>query len=300
MTEQNALFTTELITLEDVSRVYPPKPLLGWHPPIYEGATLAVGRAIYEYVPQRAVDAWTSLVVDLAREFAPGNLWLLPTYARLPYPYAVFWPLASAFRTEKESGRRFDWFVWMDDDVIVTKADIRHLLAAAQAHDLKFIAACPYDRCAPYSPSIVEKVDGTPFKWVKAPPSGSYPVAMTGFNLCLFRRDIFDIVPEPWFGVCAPTKGFSGVAPDWWWSIQMEKAGLQPWVCCDTNVIHLRPDGESCRKTSEEYYATHNVAESGMLEDRQIYTSPNSGAMMTRPPKFRDGRMEYELGTNMP
>lgn len=299
MDQEIPYFTTDLITLEDVSRAYPTRELLNPHPAIFSGAVLAFGRAVYETVPRRAVDALFKLGIDLARDFAPGNLWALPTYGRLTYPYAVYWPLACAFEYEREQGRRFDYFLWADDDVLFDISDVIAMTKAMKAHDAPFMAAVPYDRMRPHSPAIVEKLDGQPYKWVKAPPSGSYPVCMTGFNLCLFRRDIFEKVPEPWFGVCAPAKGFSGIAPDWWWSVQMEKAGIQPWVCCDTNVIHLAEGVDACRATSETYFASHDVTDLGILSDKTLHTSPNTGAIMTVPPTFPDGRGEYTQGTNL-
>lgn len=292
-------FKTDIITLEDVTRTYPEQELLAYQPPAYNGPVLAVGRAVYESMPQQAVDSWTAFCLDIARDFAPGNLWMMPTHPRLTYPYAVYWPLAGAFRIEREQKRRFDYFLWMDDDVLFKKSDVMALLRASQQNDAPFVAALPYDRNGPKSPSIVEKVDGQPFKWVKAPKSGSYPVAMTGFVLCLFRREIFDAVPEPWFGVCAPAKGFSGIAPDWWWSIQMSKVGIQPWVCCDTNVRHLGTNGVADRESSEAFFDSHDATAFGELDDRTLYTSQNTGAIMTKPPTFSDGRGEYEQASNI-
>lgn len=299
MPEQINPFETDLITMEHVSKVYPPKQMLNWHPAVFEGQVLAIGRAIFGDVPRLAVDSLLTLSMVLARQFSPGNLWMLPTYQRQTYPAAVYWPLACAFRAEHEQGRRFDWFLWMDDDILCTMEDIVKLRQAADVHNISFIAACPYDRNAPHSPSIVENLGDMAYKWVKAPPSGSYPVVMTGFNLCLFRRDVFEKVPEPWFGQAGLMKGSSGMYPDWWWSRQMGKVGLQPWVCCDTNVTHLCECGKVDKAFSEQYFATHDVTQSGILYDKNLYISPNTGATMTVCPEFGDGRSEYEQSSNL-
>lgn len=293
------MLMADAITVEDVMHRYPPKQMLNWHPPTYSGGVIAIGRAVYHSVPQKAVDSWTTFILSMSREFAPGNLWIMPTYERLTYPAAVYWPLGCAFKMEKEQGRRFDYYLWADDDVMYTVDDVLKLLKASQAHDAPFMAAVPYDRMVPHSPAIVEKLNSDPFKWVKAPASGSYPVAMTGYNLVLFRRDVFEKVPEPWWGICAPSKGFSGIYPDWWWSIQMEKAGIQPWVCCDTDVSHLMPMVWANRERSEEYLETHDITEIGLLKDKTLYTSPNTGALMTRPPTYPDGRAEYVQEPNL-
>jgi len=273
--------------------------MLNWHPKVFDGQVLAVARAVWSCVPRLAIDSLLTFSMALARQFPPGNLWMLPTYARQTYPSAVYWPILCAFKAEAEQGRRFDWLLWCDDDVLFTMDDVVKLRLAADAHDAPFVAACPYDRMAPHSPAIVETLGGEAYKWVKAPPSGSYPVAMTGYNLCLFRRDVFEKVPEPWWGQAGLMKGSSGMYPDWWWSIQMEKAGLQPWVCCDTNVTHLCECGKANRAISEQYFDTHDVTQMGLLDDRKLYTSPNTGAIMTKPPRYQDGRIEYDQTTNL-
>ncbi len=285
-------FLTHRITLEDVSRAYPPKQLINYEPPKYNGEVLCVARAVYEAVPQKAADNRLRMLLSLGRDYAPGNLWLPVTYERLVYPYAVYWPLANAFAAEKEQGRRFDWLVWLDDDVMVSADDIRTLLKVAKEKDLRFIAATPYDRMPPHTPSVIEMVDGQPMKWVKAPKSGSYPVGMVGFVLCLFHRSVFDIVPEPWFGVCGPWKGFAGIALDWWWCLQMQKAGLQPWVCCDTDVIHLGHKQEIGRAYAETYFDQVGLPDMPGVP-QQTSVSPQTGAVVTLPPQYSDGRADF-------
>jgi len=281
---------TDWITLDDVSRTYPPLPLLNYEEPKYSGTVLAIGRAVYESAPQEATDSWGRFTYALARGYAPGNVWLLQTYERMSYPYAVYWPLACAFHQEREQKRRFDWYLWLDDDVIFDKSDLDMLLNEAQRRNLPFIAAVPYDRMPPHSPAVVEKVGPQSKKWVKAPEKGCYPVEMTGFNLCLFRRDVFELVPEPWFGICAPSKNFSGIAPDWWWCIQMKKAGLTPWVCCDTNVTHLGFKCRVNRATSEQYLGNMGLPNMPNQGNPVPHVSPNTGALVTDPPVYPDGR----------
>ena len=285
----------DLIQLSDVEAVIPPKPeLTGWASD-KDGPVVALGRAVYETQPQQSTDCLLHMVERLCREIHPGNLWLLPTYERLPYPYAVYWPLACAFQKEKTTGRKFDWYVWIDDDVMATGEDVMKLTEAAKKHGAPFMSAVPYDRFPPHSPSVVEFIDGQPYKWVRAPKSGCYPVLTVGLCLAVFHRSVFDLVPEPWFGVCSPSKGFSGLHPDWWWSYQMRKAKLQPWVCCDTNVVHLGHKLRVDRPRSEAWLDQVIPAKPALYSDMQAESraiSPVTGAEVIVPPYPEDGRTE--------
>jgi len=289
MVDDLSKFETSRITIEDVTRQYPIRDLPRYDKAVYGGPVLALGQAVYEAQPAKAAMNRQRLIESITRSFAPGNLWLLPMYERQTYPYAVYWPLASAFAMERKQGRRFDWYLWADDDALFAADDVLALSKAAAENNLLFVAAVPYDRLPPHSPSVVEDVEGKPYKWVKAPKSGTHPVKMTGFMLCLFHRSVFELVPEPWFGICGPSKGFSGVAPDWWWSVQMAKAGLQPWVCCDTDVTHLTTRGEINREFSEQFLAEHDPTEGQIVNDRTQHTL-STGAVVVEPPAYQDGR----------
>jgi len=281
------------ITLEDVMRAYPPKDdLVPWEP-TYGGPVVAIGRAVYETQPQEATDHLLRLQTHFARSIAPGNLWMLPTYERMPYPYAVYWPLGNAFHLEKKQQRRFDWFVWMDDDVLVSPEDIKALMAVADPVERPFVSALPYDRFEPHMPAVTEAVDGQLMKWVKAPKTGTYPCFHVGLCLAVFHRSLFDRVPEPWFAAMPPIKGFSGVAPDWWWCYQMNKANITPHVCCDANVIHLGRKLHVNREFSEQWNERSPRRDrfpDAAKERRTISTV--SGAEIVRPIVYPDGRSE--------
>lgn len=282
------------ITLEDVCRTYPPILDLDdeWKPQ-YSGPVVALGRAVYETQPQEATDNLLKLVGYFHRSLPPGNFWTLRTYERLPYPYAVYWPLANAFSKEKATKRRFDWFIWIDDDVLVSPQDIMLLMKAADPDKRPFVSALPYDRFEPHAPAVTEEMNGTLVKWVQAPPSGVYPCHHVGLCLAVFHRSLFDRVPEPWFAAMPPVKGFSGLAPDWWWSMQMHKAGLVPYVCCDTNVIHLGRKLHVEREYSEQWQATHpRMAEHIEMVPGRRKLSPASGATVVEPIPIDDARSD--------
>ena len=244
---------THVITLADVTKKYPPQLELMDFKPTFKGEVLAFGRAVYETQPQEATDMLLRLTRGLCDLYAPGNLWLLPTYERLPYPFAVYWPLGCAFKTEKEYNRRFDWFLWMDDDVLATPEDFMTLMAAADPVERPFVSALGYDRFPPHSPSVTEVVDHKILKWVKAPASGTHAVSHTGLCMALFHRSLSEKVPEPWFGISPPVLGVSGMNPDYWWSVQMSKANITPYICCDTNIDHLGRKLRVDREYSEQW-----------------------------------------------
>ena len=284
---------THTITLEDVARRYPPKTDLMDYKPEFKGEVLALGRAVYETQPQASTDMLLRLSRYLGDQYAPGNYWMLPTFERLPYPFAVYWPLACAFETEKAQGRRFDWFLWMDDDVIATPENFEALKSAANEHLRPFVSALPYDRFEPHAPAVTEFIDGEPKKWVKAPKTGTFAVSHVGLCMALFHRSLFDRVPEPWFGVSPPTMNRSGMNPDYWWSVQMNRAGIQPHVCCDAEVIHLGRKMRINREYSEQWQerSPRRGNHMDVLEaDNSI--SPATGAEVITPPKPRNGRSD--------
>ena len=282
-----------IITIEDVSRKYPPLKELSDYEPKFNGETLAFGRAVYETQPQESTDALLRLNRHLCHQYAPGNYWILPTYERLPYPFAVYWPLACAFETEKQQGRRFDWYLWMDDDVVASPADFEALKSAADEHLRPFVSALPYDRFEPHCPAVTEFIDGKPQKWIKAPETGTFAVSHVGLCMALFHRSLFDIVPEPWFGVSPPHLYGSGMNPDYWWSCKMNEAGISPFVCCDSKVIHLgrklHVNQQYAEQWQERSYKRVNHAD--ILEVDSI-VSPRTGATTIVPPKPRNGRSD--------
>ncbi len=285
------------ITIEDVSQVFKPQLSLTDYEPKYNGDVIAWGRAVYETQPQESVDADIRLAVELSRKYAPGNLWVLPTHERLPYPYAVYWPLCNAFQTEKNSGRRFDWFIWIDDDAIVTIKDWNAIMEVANPVDRPFVAALGYDRLPHHRPAVSEVIGGEQRMWLTAPKSGTYPVLTTGLVFAVFHRSLFEKVPEPWFGVSAPMKGSSGVAPDWWWSYRLHAAGITPHVCCDTNVIHMGRKLHINRAYSEKYTKMcdeQDLFKSDYIKQENRIVSEVTGAITIPVADVVDGRQENE------
>ncbi|HUT56880.1 MAG TPA: hypothetical protein VMY40_04385 [Anaerolineae bacterium] len=282
---------TYRITMEDVMRRYPPQPPLTDFEPKYKGEVLAVGRAVYETVNHESADFLVRLGAGLAYKYAPGNLWIHRTYGRLPYPHAVYWPLGCAFATEKAAGRRFDWYVWFDDDVLVEPRHIEMLLEAADPLNRPFVTALPIDRWEPHLPAITEIVDGKVKRWVLPPKTGTVPVAHTGLCLAVFHRTLFERVPEPWFGIAPPTLNSNGMNPDYWWSVQLMKAGIQPYVRCDCNPIHLgrnlHIDADYSRQWLERSPRRNEYPET---DPANRETSPTTGATVIDPPPRRNGR----------
>ena len=270
-----------LISIADVMAKYPPQECLDdWEPghKNYNGPTYAFARAVYETQPQ---------------ESTPSHLWQLPTYERLPYPYAVYWPLGCAFLKEKKENRRFDWLIWMDDDVLVHPRDLKALLDVADPDERPFVAALPYDRFEPHCPAVTEVVDGALRKWVKAPESGTHKCYHVGLCMAVFHRSLFERVPEPWFGAMPPMEGFSGIAPDWWWSYQMQKVDIDPYVCCDANVIHLGRKLRVERNYSEQWQERSPRAGNfpDMIDTARVIAP--SGASTAECKPHPDGRWKF-------
>ena len=181
----------------------------------------------------------------------------------------------------------------MDDDVLATSDDFNALMAAADPLLRPFVSAIPYDRFEPHCPAVTEIIDGKPKKWIKAPDSGTFAVSHVGLCMALFHRSLFDLVPEPWFGVVPPTVNGMGMNPDYWWSCQMGKAGISPHVCCDARVIHLGRKLHVDKNYSEEWQerSPRRVNHADQLEAESMVSS-RTGATVISPAKPRNGRRD--------
>ena len=229
----------------------------------YDSAEIvAFGTSIYQGARPAAYDSHRKISAALGAEFGP-NLWILPTNARMAYPYSALYAIASAFKTEQQVGRKFDWLFWVDDDVIVPTSAYRTLRDAADAVERPFVAAVGYDRRPPFHAAVWEwETTDAGLKlyrpWIDAKESGVHKVACTGLCAAVFHRSLFERVPEPWFAVVPAqvnheSGGISkGINPDTWWSRQCEKADVPVYVSCDLDVVHIGPNVPVCRETAKK------------------------------------------------
>ena len=220
---------------------------------------VAFGMAIFDGIKPLAYHSHRGLIARLARDYGPGNLWLLPIVERMPYPFAIFHAIDCMFETEKACGRRADWFFWLDDDVVIPPDTVAKLIAAADPVERPFVAAVGYDRNWPHKPAVwtEQKIGETTQMWRlgKIPDTGVHKVGYTGLTAALFHRSLFDKVSEPWFAVAPPIHApandqINGMNPDIWWCEQMERAGVPVHICCDIDVYHLGAPMASGRTTA--------------------------------------------------
>lgn len=236
-------------SVEDVMEQYNPPPAdfcKGGDP---GKEVYAIGGAVYWGVPPMARDALCNLCLQAAWDHGPGNIWILPTRERLTYPYAPLYAVASLFKTEEVAGRKADWFIWLDDDVIVPKNLIRKLREAAHPEDRPFVAAVGYDRYPPFQAAVWEPKDngkGLHWRqhWEDTKESGVHQVDTTGLCAAIFHRSFFDRVPQPWFASLPPVTDTDGSVkcksnPDAWLCQQCHDAGVPVYVTCDVDIQHI-------------------------------------------------------------
>jgi hypothetical protein len=253
--------TVPLPTMSDLFDLYSP-PAADISPTDeFGGEVLAWGTAVYEGVYPDAYDSHRALAMQLARDYKPGDLWLLRSRERLPYPYAPFYAIGGMFRTEEKLGRRADWLLWIDDDVVVAKDVARVLRRAADPEERPFVAAVGYDRQPPdFLPAVWGNGPDGQYAHLEhdeVPASGIHRVRATGLCAAIFHRSLFDRVSEPWFAVTPPVNGQMGLNPDSWWCRQLESAGIPAYVTCDTKVIHLGRK-ITVSKDTAPFLAQHN------------------------------------------
>lgn len=245
-------------TLADLHKIMT-VPVASTWPGEPTGETFAWGSALYAGSPGPAYYSHRLLAAQMAIDCKPENFWILPTADRLPYPYAIFYSIASMFETEKELGHRADWFIWTDDDVIVPRNVISVLRKAADPVERPFVACVGYDRLPPYRPAVweMEKYDQmeVPVQWNTAKASGVHRVYATGLCCAIFHRSLFDIVPEPWFAVHPPMVNPNGqesdIAPDNYWSDLLYRNNVPVHVTCDVEILHLGAQLPVGRKARE-------------------------------------------------
>ena len=256
ITDSGPSYQISTPSVEDVALMY--------DPPAAEfcksatGEVYAIASCSYSGLPVQARDSLLNLCLQSAWDYGPGNVWILPTMARLTYPFAPLYAIAGLLQTEKVTGRRADWVVWLDDDVIVPKGLIRKLREAADPQDRPFVAALGFDRFPPFrgaawtnttvGNAIVRR------QWVsgptsdpnemEAPTTGVHKVDCTGLCAAIFHRSFFDRVPQPWFSSLPPVTSPEGrvsskINPDAWLCQQCEQAGVPIYVTCDVTIGHI-------------------------------------------------------------
>jgi hypothetical protein len=259
-----AAATYDIPTLEDVEKSMQVPRASGIQEPQPGKEVMCFGTGIYQAVQPAIYDTHMVLACQMAADYG-SNLWMLPTNPRLTFPLSCLFPLASAFKTEELVGRKFDWLIWVDDDVAVPRGLARELRKAADPEKRPFVAAVGYDRHPPFRPAVWEwaKSGDTQIfqQWEEQKPGGVHQVACTGLCAAIFHRSLFDKVPEPWF-VLVPPKARSGslqsrMNPDSWWCSQLDKAGIPIYVSCDLEILHMGqtlPIGPQSAKTFRQIF----------------------------------------------
>ena len=219
--------------------------------------TIAWATSIYEAVKTPAWFALQKLGFKMARTIPEENLWLLRhPLDRLTYPFCVYWYVQAMFERERNEGRKADWFMWIEDDIVPQDDLYEVLRSAADPEEKPFVSALAYTRTPPYGPGVVSHRNlgnvTVRKQWDDVPESGTHPADSVGMCACLIHRSLFDRVPEPWFGVSPPSKN-SGIGPDAWWCKTLKLHGIQPYVCCDAEVQHIGPPVLIGRGSAKRY-----------------------------------------------
>lgn len=252
-------------TLEDVEGMFTIPSAYVPLPPEADKEVVAMATAVYEAVRPSVLDCHRHLAAQMARDMAPGNLWFLPARPRLPYPYAPFYAVASMIQTEKATGRKADWLLWTDDDVMFGPELYRQLRAAADPVERPFMCAAGIDRFPPFRVAVWQRFtndNGLIYRkqWVApggegdphvllpgemwAPREGVHQVETTGLCAALFHRSLFDKIAQPWFAVIPGETNEEGkishkINTDGWWCQRLEDKGIPRYVNCDVRLVHL-------------------------------------------------------------
>ncbi len=211
-----------------------------------EGEILAIARAVFDSVKNRPSDSVNIMLAHLGNKLK-DNLWITYTQERMTYPDAPLYALASIFHTERETGRKADWILWLDDDVSVPPDVFFRLRQAADPKDRPFVATVGFDRLHPFWPAVWETINNKLVRWEFPPDKGVYQVRGTGLVCALMHRSLFDRIPQPWFAispaVLTDPQGNRdvkrGIKPDSWLTHVLSDAGIPVFVECSITTTHF-------------------------------------------------------------
>ena len=231
--------------------------------PDKDAEIVALGAPIFETVKRIAWWSQTSVHGKLCRKLPEGNLWLLqPDNDRLAWPLSNFWIVCSMLVQEQIHGRRADWLLYLEDDVIVPPDIFDRLRKHADSELRPFVAGVGYCRNEPFWPGVtaIERDGPTMIRevqWSKAPDDEVHKVHTAPLCAALFHRSIFDRVPQPWFNTAPPLTFSNGITgPARWFCLQCHKVGINPHVVCDIDIQHIMQPQTVGRKESEAWNAT--------------------------------------------
>ena len=244
--------------IDDVEALYAPPPAsLGGK--VKDGPVVVLATASYRGIDPDCWTAWNRLVARTCWDFGEGNVWLTPTRERLPYPYAPLFALCSAFKTEEVVGRKFDWMLWVDDDVLVPSTVIQRLIASADPKDRPFVSTVGYDRSPPFKPAVWDRIESgecvSKLQWtIGKEGTGLHLVEVTGLCCAIFHRSFFDRVAQPWF---AATPGEMddkfGIVyrgnTDAWLCQRCRDSDVPVYVDTDIEIVHMGQRVPICGRT---------------------------------------------------
>jgi len=252
----------------DIDALYDPPPS-AFREKIKDGPVIALATCSYSGPEPECWNAWNRLLARTCWDYGEGNVWISAVRERLPNPYAPLFSLASLFKTERVTGRRFDWMLWVDDDVLVPSTVIQKLIASADPEERPFVACVGYDRQPPFKPAVWDRIETgncvSKLQWKDGREgTGLHKVEVTGLCCAIFHRSFFDKVPQPWF---AATPGelddkfgivYRGNT-DAWLCQRCREEGVPVCVDTDIEIAHMSSRVPICGQTVKMLRRTFEV-----------------------------------------
>ena len=216
--------------------------------PVPHKEVVALATACFSAVDPRVYDTHRMLAGQMCIDYG-SNLWMIPIQERMPFPDACIYSIACMMNTERQIGRKANWFFWLEDDVCVEKDAFRKLRAVAHPEQRPFVAAIGYDRNPPFPPAVWDKEGDSLRQWTPddVPAEGVHKVGATGLVCAIIHRTLFDKIDEPYFAAGSPVLSFGGpttevirgIKPDAWWSCRLAEKGIPTYVHAGVMTTHL-------------------------------------------------------------
>jgi len=140
--------------------------------------------------------------------------------------------------TEQHLAWGADFLVYLSSDITWQQDDIKKLVE----HNLPIVGGWASGRCHPFHCHVCDKYyeDKKMFRTVVNPKErhGLEKIAANGGEMLVFRRDIFDKIPSPWFLGPEMCTGDRLQTEDYFFSRQCTKYGIDMWVDWDIRLRH--------------------------------------------------------------
>ena len=131
-------------------------------------------------------------------------------------------------------GRRYDWILWIDSDMVFAPDDFDALLASAIKHDAPIMSAM---YLTAHGDRIAASLDGQNLSRLDDIAGlRPMPIGYAGMGFMLVQRGVFESLQYPYFQLV--TRGYALLSEDASFGVLAARAGFKSWLDPSVFVGH--------------------------------------------------------------